>query len=323
MSSIKVVFGGGLFSGNWPAYHDEESVKRILELLKREGIKEIDTAQIYGDSELLLGAVSAGNDFIIDTKVPGGWIPGSATKETVINDIKASIKRLNVEKVDILYIHAPDSTVPIADTLIGINEAHKAGLFSRFGLSNFDVNGVEAVYEHCKAHGYILPSVFQGNYSAVARKLETLLFPTLRRLGIAFYVYSALAGGFLTKTKEQIAEGAGRFNDAAAGGIYKRLYSKQSYLEALEEWSDIAKDEGCSKAHLAYRWVAFNSPLKKEYGDAVILGASSLKQLEQTLEGLKAGPLSDDACKRINQVWKSIEHEAPVDNYHENQVGSQ
>ncbi len=94
------------------------------------------------------------------------------------------------------------------------------------------------------------------------------------------------------------------------------MYGKPAYYEALSEWESIAKDVGCSRAALAYRWVVYNSPLKPEYGDGCIIGASSLKQMEDTLEGLKAGPLPKEALERIDHVWKTIEHEAPLDNYH-------
>jgi aflatoxin B1 aldehyde reductase len=214
-------------------------------------------------------------------------------------------------------MHAPDDAVPLSSTLAGVNEAYKKGYFSRFGLSNYRVEDVEAVYNHCNENGYVLPTVYQGNYSPVARKQDTLLFPTLRRLKIAFYAYSPLAGGFLTKTKEQIKQGAGRFGDAY-GGMYSNMYAKPAYLAALSEWEVIAKEVGCSKADLAYRWVSYNSPLKPEQGDGIIVGASSLRQFEQTMEGLKAGPLPDEAVKRIDHVWKTIEHEAPLDNYNDN-----
>lgn len=155
-----------------------------------------------------------------------------------------------------------------------------------------------------------------GNYSAVARKQEELLFPTLRKLGIAFYAYSPIAGGFLTKTKQDIEEGKGRFNKDALGGMYNNMYAKSAYLEALSKWESIAKEEGISRAELAYRWVTYNSPLKQEYGDAIIFGASSLDQIKETLRWINSGPLSKQATKEIDEVWKTIEHEAPLDNYH-------
>ena len=154
-----------------------------------------------------------------------------------------------------------------------------------------------------------------GNYSPVARKQEELLFPTLRKLGMAFYAYSPIAGGFLTKTKQDIQEGKGRFDPAMLGGLYSNLYAKPALLEALGEWGDIANDEGIPKAELAYRWVTFNSPLKHENGDAIIVGASSFQQIKETLGYVKKGPLSENAVKRIDEVWQKIEHEAPLDNY--------
>jgi aflatoxin B1 aldehyde reductase len=126
-------------------------------------------------------------------------------------------------KVDIFYIHAPDTSVALDDWVPGVQEVYKTGVFSRFGLSNFQADTVQEVYDYCKKNGYVLPTVYQGNYSAVARKQDTLLFPLLRKLGIAFYAYSPIAGGFLTKTKQQIEEGAGRFNKGHPIGASKYL----------------------------------------------------------------------------------------------------
>lgn len=193
---------------------------------------------------------------------------------------------------------------------------------------------MEKVYNICKEKGYPLPQVYQGNYSAVglnnetlltsdsnceqvARKQETLLFPTLRKLNMAFYAYSPIAGGFLTKTKQDVLDGKGRFDPSTPiGNMYATMYSKPAYLEALEQWEKIAKDEGVSRADLAYRWVKYNSPLKAEHGDAIIIGASSAKQLTETLDSINKGPLSEKAQKAIDGVWETIKHEAPLDNYH-------
>ena len=101
---------------------------------------------------------------------------------------------------------------------------YKSGAFERFGLSNYPASEVQKVYDICEANGYVKPTAYQGNYSPVARKQETILFPTLRKLGISFYAYSPLAGGFLTKTKEDIEAGAGRFNKEALGGMYAEMY---------------------------------------------------------------------------------------------------
>ena len=94
------------------------------------------------------------------------------------------------------------------------------------------------------------------------------------------------------------------------------MYSRPAYLEALEQWEKIAREAAVSRADLAYRWVKYNSPLKAEYGDALIVGARNLEQLKQTLEGANAGPLPADVVDKIDVVWNTIKHEAPLDNYH-------
>ncbi len=106
-------------------------------------------------------------------------------------------------QVDIFYIHMPDGKTPISETLAGVDEVYKLGLFRRFGLSNYQADDVQAVYDHCAEKGYVLPSVYQGSYSPITRYQETELFPTLRKLGIAFYAYSPSASGFLGKTVAQ------------------------------------------------------------------------------------------------------------------------
>lgn len=202
----------------------------------------------------------------------------------------------------------------------GMNDAHEKGYFKRVGISNFTAQQVQEAYDICKTKGYVLPTVYQGNYNAVARRQETELFPTLRKLGISFYAYSPIAGGFLTKTPEQLkqaGEDAGRF---AAGGFISAMYNsmyaaKESYLKALEQWSEAAKASGCSKAELAYRWVAFDSSLDKKHGDAIIFGASKLEQVVETLNWLKKGSVGPEACAKIEEIWKTIEHDAPLDNY--------
>ncbi|KIX98403.1 uncharacterized protein Z520_05704 [Fonsecaea multimorphosa CBS 102226] len=307
----QIIFGAG-FIGNAEPFISEKDIEATYELISKYGVKRLDSAQLYGESEKRLGETKAGDRFSIDTKWLMGWSPGLATKDGIIASAKESVKKIGCA-ADVFYLHCPDVSVPVEETLAGVNEAHRLGLFQHFGLSNYPTEDVLKIYDYCKAHDYILPSVFQGNYAPVARKLETLLFPTLRKLGIAFYGYSPLAGGFLTKTKQQIVEGAGRFNTDFMNGMYDQMYLKESYLQALALWEDIATEQGCSRAELAYRWVAYHSALRSEYGDGIIIGASKFEQIEPTLQGLQKGRLNDSVVKRIDEVWETVKHDAPMD----------
>ncbi|KAF7337476.1 Aldehyde reductase like protein [Mycena sanguinolenta] len=258
-------------------------------------------------------------EFTIDSKAPGGGIPGSSTSTTIPQLAKESVDRLGTT-MDIYYLHAPDSSVEMEDQLRGIDEAYKEGYFKRFGLSNYKAADVQRVYDICTEKGYPLPAVYQGNYSAVARRAETEILPTLRKLGIAFYVYSPIAGGLLTKTSEQIRAAradAGRFAKGnVLEGLYGRLYNKPSYHKALDLWAEAAEATGCSKAELAYRWVAFDSAVDAKYGDAIIFGATKLSQISETLAWMKRGSVGEAARAKIDEIWKVVEHEAPLDNYH-------
>jgi aryl-alcohol dehydrogenase-like predicted oxidoreductase len=93
------------------------------------------------------------------------------------------------------------------------------------------------------------------------------------------------------------------------------MYFKPTLLDALEEWEIAAKEEGVSQAELAYRWVSYHSPLKKENGDAIIFGARNIEQAVQTVEGLAKGPLKDSVLKKIDEVWEKVKDEAPLDNF--------
>ena len=189
----------------------------------------------------------------------------------------------------------------------------------QFGISNYRAADVQKIYDIQSAAGSVLPTVFQGCYNAVSRHIETVLISLLRKLKISFYAYSPIGAGFLVKSSAQlrVKEVPGRFGtDGRAGALYITLYGKESLYEALYEWGNIASDAGISKAGLAYRWITYHSALKKEYGDAVIFGTSKLSQTEETLEAIEEGPLDTKTVGRREQIWKKVEHEAPLDNYH-------
>ena len=165
--------------------------------------------------------------------------------------------------------------------------------------------------------------MYQGNYNPVARRYDTTLIPLLRKLEIAFYAYSPLAGGFLVKDVATLTGGAsqrggeGRWDPSSrVGALYHDRYNRPALIKALTDWQNLANEVGVSKAELAYRWVRFNSLLKPEYGDAIILGATNGKQLKETLAGIVKGPLEEGVAKRVDKIWEDVKEEAPIDNYH-------
>jgi len=207
----------------------------------------------------------------------------------------------------------------LEQTLGGINELFRQGRFKRFGLSNFLPSEVEEVIRVAKDRGFVPPTVYQGNYSLVARKQESELFPLLRRHGISFNAYSPLAGGFLTKSAKDFDGPVGRFNASnPLGERYMTLYKKPAFIAALNSWDTISAESGIPKAELAYRWVAYNSALGPRRGDGMVIGARTVEQLRQSLVSLKKGPLPDNVVKQIDDIWLSVKGEAGLDNFNLN-----
>lgn len=206
-----------------------------------------------------------------------------------------------------------------ADYAHEFDALHKAGKFKRFGISNFTPEQTRELHEYCKANSLVLPTVYQGNYNAVSRHIDTTLFPVLRELGIVFYAYSPIAGGFLTKSRKALEEGTegGRF--AAEEGnmintMYRAFYLKPALLDGLEKWEKMAKAQGISQAELAFRWIYYHSTLKPEKGDHLIVGASKPEHIKYAVEGLKKGPLKAEVVEGINEVWEIVKDQAITDN---------
>ncbi|ETS84621.1 hypothetical protein PFICI_02646 [Pestalotiopsis fici W106-1] len=303
---VSVIFGGTRV-GNRHLFMPGNGLEVFLDNLAAHSVTTIDTAQSYGNSEATIGHVQAGDRFSLDTKwSPSPSEPGLpwATKDQITNSAQESIVKLGVKQVDVFFLHRPDPNTPISETLDAVNIVYKNGIFRRFGLSGFPASEVEAIHAHCIEHGYPLPAVYQGSYNPFSRSKEIALLPTLRKLGMAFYAYGPSAGGFLGKTVAQVEEMA---SDSARVSATCRPYiGKPMYVEALARWNDTADAEGVSAAELAYRWVACHSALSREHGDALIIGASSPEQLEETLSGIDRGPLSDTTCAKIHEIWESI-----------------
>ncbi|PLB52554.1 Aldo/keto reductase [Aspergillus steynii IBT 23096] len=289
----------------------------MLQIARTHGITGIDTARLYGlgISETFLGQQNAASEFEITTKAPSGFLPDSATKSAIIQNGTLSLEALKTSKVPIYLLHGPDDSVPLSETLDGVQELYLRGAFEKFGLSNFSLPQIREVYEYNKSKGYVLPTVYQSIYNLVARNNETELFPALRDLGFSIQVYSPIASGFLVKKPADIEQQKGKWDPSTGlGKLLQGLYGKPELLNFLREYIQLAEESGNSQAGLAYRWVRYNSALKGELGDSVLLGANGPEQLRGTLADLGQGPLEDWVVQRLDALWEGIREVAPVDN---------
>ncbi|KAL4781071.1 NADP-dependent oxidoreductase domain-containing protein [Aspergillus varians] len=319
-SNVELVFGGASFRSQ-ESFGDMDAKNQALSILQDEGIKYIDTAAAYGESEQILGTLGAAKTFIVDTKYPGS-VGTPSTKEGIIGFANESLKKLQTNQVDVYYLHSPDRRVPFEVQADAINTLYEDGKIKRFGISNFLADEIEELVRIAKEKNWIAPSVYQGSYSAIGRRAEKELFPVLRKHNIQFYAYSPIAGGLLAKDIDQLVKNPqGRWDTSTpVGALYHELYDKPRMLEGLKLWGAISNEAGISKVELAYRWVIHNSILNGEYGDRVVFGAATLGQLKETLGLAKKGPLGPEIVEKIEELWRLIEADAPLDNYNDGVV---
>lgn len=189
---LKIVCGAASF-GDPSRIPNAEFTQPILDVLTANGIKQLDTAYIYQESraEAILGELKAGSkqEFVIDSKVKS-FVPGAHHYESLMETVEEQYKRLDVKQINILYLHAPDRTVPFEESHRAMNELYEKGYFKYFGLSNYTADDVQTFLDNAEKYGWIKPSYYQGLYNLLARKPEQELFPLLKKNNIFFYAYS-------------------------------------------------------------------------------------------------------------------------------------
>ena len=296
-----------------------------MDVFQKHGHSEIDTARVYGDGsteELLAELDWEKRGIVMDTKLyptANGPMASSGSYSHKPEDVRKGfmdrLRALNCDKVDMFYLHGPDRKNPFEDTLREVNKLYEEGLFKRFGISNYMSWEVAKICEICEKHGWIKPTVFQGIYNALQRSIEAELFPCLRHYGIALYAFQPLAGGFLTgkfKRDQTDFEPGSRFDPKIAqGGLHRNRYWNDTYFDAMDLISAAAQKHGLSEAQVTLRWLEHHSWLAKDLDDAIIVGASSVKHLEENLTDLEGGPLPDDVVEALEAAWLKTKAVAP------------
>jgi len=284
----------------------------------------IDTAYMYtgGQSEQILGDIGAWKGKTAMATKINPWDGKNFGSVSVREQVETSLKRLKVDCVDIMYLHAPDHSTPLEETLSTMDKLHREGKFSKLGLSNYSGWLVNEVVNLCKANNWIKPTVYQGMYSAITRQVEHELIPCLRYHNIAFYAYSPLGGGILTgKYKfEEIEDNSmttGRFN--GVGGwkvdVYRGRYWKREHFSAIEHLKTLLLEhhpnEEISVPEAAFRWIFNHSALDGSLGDSVILGASKVEQVRMNMDLAKKGSLKPPIVSFFDEWWTSTMHLCP------------
>lgn len=302
---VKIIAGlmGSSVASGSTKLSGHEQLRSFLAVLKQHNIRELDTARVYnaGKSEEDLGSVSDKSSFTIATKAPG-FSPGSLTSQNIIDNCNASLAALKKKSLDLYYFHGPDRQTPLEESLRAINKLHQEGKVSRFGVSNYHATEVEEILRLCAEHNFVRPSVYQGGYNALFRAGERELFPLLRQHNIAFYAYSPLAGGFFSRPASELRNPpSGSRMDQMQ--VFSAMYVNDLSLEIHDQLSAAcsAEAEGLTLKEATLRWMMHHSILGEE--DGVILGASSLEQMEENIKACEGGPLPEKVVGEFEKAW--------------------
>ncbi|KAF2279535.1 Aldo/keto reductase [Westerdykella ornata] len=293
----------------------------ILSTFQSHGHHEIDTARAYGNgsSEEYLGQLidwqsqppTLATKFYPNIHGYLGFTVTHLTEADMRAAIDASLAALKTPCVDLWYLHGPDRSVPLEETVAIVQKFYREGKFKTWGVSNFMAWEVAAICEMCDAReGWVKPTVYQGVYNVLNRTVEHELLPCLRKYGIAFYAFNPLAGGYLTDRyrrdiKDEEIEPGSRFDqNRIQGKMYRMRYWNDAFFSALERLREVVLPKGLRESEVALRWMMHHSALKREYGDKVIIGASSKAQLERNLEDFEKGELGKEVLSVLDEGWE-------------------
>lgn len=308
--SLNLVLGTMTFGQQ--AFLDDAT--EIVRYFVDQGYSDLDAAYVYneGECEKILGQIIGkfGRErFKIATKV-NPRISGKLDGAAVRKQFPESLKRMDIEKADILYLHFPDPRTPVESALEACDKAYRSGQFIELGLSNFPAWMVADVYHKCRANGLVLPTVYEGVYNALTRNAEKELFDALKAFNMRFYAYNPLAGGMLTGKYNSVDDKPrdGRF---ALRKAYPGRYWKESFFDAVGIIREACAVHNIPMAEAALRWLAYHSKLHNARGDAIIIGASRLSQLQQNITAVEKGALPDDVVGAFKKAWSVSKAESP------------
>jgi aryl-alcohol dehydrogenase-like predicted oxidoreductase len=275
----------------------EESIKLIRSAVEH-GVTFFDTAQGYGDNELLVGEAlePLRKQVVIATKF--GFKDGNvrfgldSRLETIRAVAEASLKRLRTDVIDLYYQHRPDPHIPIEDVAGTVKDLIQQGKVKHFGLSEANAETIR------KAHAVLPVTALQSEYSMFYREPENEIIPVLEELEIGFVPFSPLGKGFLTGTinadvaldKDDTRNMLPRFSKE----------NRQANQTLVDLVVSIAKDKNATPAQIALGWLLAQKPFI-----VPIPGTSKLHRLQENI-GATTLSLTEDELYKINTALATI-----------------
>jgi len=327
----RLAFGAMTFSTDpaQPAIYkvDRELARAMLDRALHAGVNFFDTADSYasGQSETILGELLGARrkDVVIATKA--GFRTGppitqaGLSRRHLLESCDASLQRLATDWIDLYIVHKPDPYTPLEETLEALNDLVRAGKVRYLGFSNWPAWQAAIALTMQKERGWAQFTSGQMYYSLLCRDIEHEFVPFLRATGSGLTVWSPLAMGFLSGkyTRENLTDKENRLS-----GFDLLAIDKEAGFRVVENMRAIAKAHGASVAQVALAWL-----LAKPFVTSVILGASTLAQLDDNLKSASV-QLRDteiaalDALTAIPALYPNWFTEKMVDPRHRGALGA-
>ncbi|WP_299517189.1 aldo/keto reductase [Mucilaginibacter sp.] len=294
--------GGGIWSNIGKV--QQEEVNSLMKTVVDAGINFIDTANVYsyGESETLLGQsiIDLGlnrNELIIATKVRGRMSEGinnvGLSRFHIFQSVDASLKRLQLDHIDILYVHGVDPKTPVEETVRALNDIVLTGKVRYIAICNWPAWMVMKAQGIADKHGWNKFVGLQYFYSLSGRDIEREIMPVAADQNLAIMPWSPLAGGFLSGKYTRANEKAG--NSRRDVFDFPPINKEKSY-DIIDVISEIGKQHNVSTAQVALAWVRLQKGVT-----STIIGAKNIDQLNDNLKSIDI-ELSADELKRIDEV---------------------
>ncbi len=221
----------------------------------------------------------------------GEW----GSRKYVLASLDQSLKRMGLDYVDIFYSHRPDPDTPLEETMMALDRAVRSGKALYVGISNYPANMAKEAAGILKELG--TPClIHQPRYSMFERWVEDGLLDVLEEEGIGCIPFSPLAQGLLTsKYLKGIPDGS-----RATREVFLKKKNVESAHGKIVQLNEIAQNRGQSLAQMALAWV-----LKDKRITSVLIGASSVKQIDDNVEMLKDQEFSREELDKIESILKS------------------
>ena len=294
--------------GLWHNFGHERPIDTQRAILRRAfdlGITHFDLANNYGpppgSAETNFGRIFAEDfrgyrdEMIISSKAGYDMWPGPygdfGSRKYLLSSLDASLGRLGLDYVDIFYSHRPDPETPIEETMGALATAVQQGKALYVGVSNYSPEQTLAAAAALAEHKIPL-LIHQPRYSMFDRHIEDGLFPVLDELGMGSIVFSPLAQGLLTD--RYLTGDVPSDSRIATSRFLSENALTYTYLSRARALNDIAVGRGQSLAQMAVTWI-----LRQKAVTSVLIGASSVAQLEQNVAALDAPALTNEELAAI------------------------